>query len=99
MGPLPDTPRIVVTCTVFAYGSMSPRRMEISPQALASWGRCLAPGGVAVVVLWPSRVEREGPWAAFDQVRGRRRLLCAGLGHCFMQAHAMPCELRCTYNC
>lgn len=40
----------------------------VAPQALASWGRCLAPGGVAVVVLWPSRVEREGPWSAFDQV-------------------------------
>ncbi|KAG2486535.1 hypothetical protein HYH03_014836 [Edaphochlamys debaryana] len=40
----------------------------LAPQALASWVRCLAPGGVAVVVLWPSVVEQSGPWQAYDQV-------------------------------
>ena len=37
-------------------------------QALSSWLRCLLPGGVAVVVLWPSSCETPpGPWAAYDQ--------------------------------
>ncbi|KAG2427612.1 hypothetical protein HXX76_012265 [Chlamydomonas incerta] len=40
----------------------------LAPAALANWGRCLAPGGVCVVVLWPSRVEDAGPWCAYDQV-------------------------------
>jgi hypothetical protein len=33
--------------------------------------RALAPGGVKVVVLWPSRVEPHGPWAALDQAAFR----------------------------
>ncbi len=37
-----------------------------APQALASWVRCLAPGGVAVVVFWPSNCELHGPWGAYD---------------------------------
>ncbi|KAG2446538.1 hypothetical protein HYH02_008525 [Chlamydomonas schloesseri] len=40
----------------------------LAPAALANWGRCLAQGGVAVVVFWPSRVEDQGPWLTFDQV-------------------------------
>lgn len=36
------------------------------PQALASWVRCLRPGGVAVVVMWPSGCEERGPWHAYE---------------------------------
>jgi len=39
----------------------------LAPAALAGWVRCLAPGGVLVLVLWPGNVEQSGPWAAFDQ--------------------------------
>lgn len=35
-------------------------------QALASWVRCLRPGGVAVVVMWPSGCEERGPWHAYE---------------------------------
>ncbi|KXZ41629.1 hypothetical protein GPECTOR_354g111 [Gonium pectorale] len=50
--------------SVFGLQQMGP----LAPEALAAWAGALAPGGVAVVVLWPSRVEDSGPWATFDQV-------------------------------
>mmetsp|Transcript_18121 Transcript_18121/g.38992 ORF Transcript_18121/g.38992 Transcript_18121/m.38992 type:complete len:400 (+) Transcript_18121:248-1447(+) len=38
-----------------------------APAALLSWVRCLAPGGIAIVVLWPSHVEDSGPWRQYDR--------------------------------
>ncbi|GLC46173.1 hypothetical protein PLESTM_001835100 [Pleodorina starrii] len=60
--------------SVFGLQQMGPA----APQALASWVRCLAPGGVAVVVLWPSRADPTGPWAAFDQAVLERAAEVAG---------------------
>lgn len=48
--------------SVFGLQQLGP----LAASALAGWVRCLAPGGVAVVVMWPSAVEQCGPWAAFD---------------------------------
>ncbi|GAX74647.1 hypothetical protein CEUSTIGMA_g2095.t1 [Chlamydomonas eustigma] len=38
-----------------------------APQALKSWLECLASGGVAVVLMWPSQCETLGPWKAYDE--------------------------------
>ncbi|GFR51263.1 hypothetical protein Agub_g13570 [Astrephomene gubernaculifera] len=61
--------------SVFGLQQMGP----LAPQALASWARCLAPGGLAVVVLWPTNVERSGPWVTFDQVVLEKAAADAGL--------------------
>ncbi|PNH10932.1 Protein tesmin/TSO1-like CXC 2 [Tetrabaena socialis] len=53
-----------VVMSVFGLQQMG----SAAPQALASWARALAPGGVCVVVLWPPRVEAAGPWTAYEQV-------------------------------
>ncbi|KAJ9524450.1 hypothetical protein QJQ45_019514, partial [Haematococcus lacustris] len=44
-----------------------------APQALASWARCLAPGGVLLLLLWPPRAEEEGPWAAYEAALAAQR--------------------------
>ena len=69
-------------------------------QALASWARSLAPGGVCVVVMWPSCVERQGPWAMFDQVgfagladlTGRAGVVCV-----CMHACVQACQSACVH--
>ncbi|GIM00114.1 hypothetical protein Vretimale_5010 [Volvox reticuliferus] len=60
--------------SVFGLQQMGP----VAPQALASWVRNVAPGGLAVVVLWPSKADPNGPWGAFDQVVLERAAAVAG---------------------
>lgn len=37
-----------------------------APQALANWFQCLKGGGLLIVLLWPSWVEEQGPWMAYQ---------------------------------
>eukprot|EP00978_Attheya_sp_CCMP212_P023705 scaffold73105_cov49-Attheya_sp.AAC.2 len=68
MDPPPGPYRAVVS--VFGLQQMPDPLL-----ALERWVRVLAPGGVAVIIFWPSggrstfsMVEQEGPWARFRQL-------------------------------
>eukprot|EP00798_Chlamydomonas_sp_ICE-L_P010214 gene10214-8130_t len=57
--------------SVFGLQQLGPA----APQALASWVCCLAPGGFAVVIIWPSDCdEHNGPWSLYDQVLRQKDL-------------------------